>query len=234
MKISVIGTGYVGLVVGTCLAESGSDVICVDIDPVKVRTLQKGKSTIYELGLEEYLKKNVLEKRLTFTTQLVDAVKNTDVLFLALPTPQSEDGSADLKHVLDAAKEIGKHINGYKVIVDKSTVPVGTADRIREIIAKETTYEFDVVSNPEFLKEGNAVNDFMKPDRIVVGSRSPRAIRMMQDLFAPFVRTGNPIIIMDERSAEMTKYAANSFLATKISFMNEVANLCEQIGRAHV
>ncbi|TAK63262.1 MAG: UDP-glucose/GDP-mannose dehydrogenase family protein [Bacteroidetes bacterium] len=230
MKISVIGTGYVGLVAGTCLAESGNDVICVDIDVKKVRRLQKGKSTIFELGLEEYLKKNVSEKRLTFTTSIADAVKKTDVIFLALPTPQSEDGSADLKHVLEAAKEIGRHINGYKVIVDKSTVPVGTADRVSEVIKRETDYEFDVVSNPEFLKEGNAVNDFMKPDRIVVGSRSPRAIKIMQDLFAPFVRTGNPIIVMDERSAEMTKYAANSFLATKISFMNEIANLCEQVG----
>ncbi len=230
MKISVIGTGYVGLVVGTCLAESGNDVICVDIDVKKVNTLKKGKSTIFEMGLEEYLKKNVTEKRLTFTTNLAEAVKKTEVIFLALPTPQSEDGSADLRHVLDAAKEIGKNINGYKVLVDKSTVPVGTADKVRAIVAKETDHEFDVVSNPEFLKEGNAVNDFMKPDRIVVGSRSPRAIKMMQDLFGPFVRTGNPVIIMDERSAEMTKYAANSFLATKISFMNEIANLCERVG----
>ncbi|MBI5217248.1 MAG: UDP-glucose/GDP-mannose dehydrogenase family protein [Ignavibacteriae bacterium] len=230
MKISVIGTGYVGLVVGTCLAESGNDVLCVDIDIKKVRTLRQGKSTIFELGLEEYLKKNVVEKRLKFTTSIAEGVKHSEVIFLALPTPQSEDGSADLRHVLDAAKEIGKNINGYKVIVDKSTVPVGTADKVREVISQQTDHEFDVVSNPEFLKEGSAVNDFMKPDRIVIGSRSQRAIKIMQDLFAPFVRTGNPIIIMDERSAEMTKYAANSFLATKISFMNEIANLCEKVG----
>ncbi len=230
MKISVIGTGYVGLVAGTCLAESGNDVLCVDIDIKKVRTLQQGKSTIFELGLEEYLKKNVVEKRLKFTTSIAEGVKHSEVIFLALPTPQSEDGSADLRHVLEAAKEIGKNINGYKVIVDKSTVPVGTADKVHEVISKETAHEFDVVSNPEFLKEGSAVNDFMKPDRIVIGSRSQRAIKIMQDLFAPFVRTGNPIIIMDERSAEMTKYAANSFLATKISFMNEIANLCEKVG----
>ncbi len=230
MKISVIGTGYVGLVAGTCLAESGNDVICVDIDIKKVRMLRKGKSPIFEHGLEEYLKKNVEEKRLVFTTSIAEAVKKTDVIFLALPTPQSEDGSADLHHVIQAAKEIGKHINGYKVIVDKSTVPVGTADCVREAVSKKAKHDFDVVSNPEFLKEGAAVNDFMKPDRIVVGSRSPRAIKIMQDLFAPFVRTGNPIIVMDERSAEMTKYAANSFLATKISFMNEIATLCERVG----
>lgn len=230
MKISVIGTGYVGLVAGTCFAESGSDVICVDIDEKKIRGLRKGQSPIYEPGLDELLKKNMAEKRLSFTTDLEHAVKHTDVIFLALPTPQSEDGSADLQHVLDAAKQIGKCIKGYKVIVDKSTVPVGTADRVRDIIRRQTDVEFDVVSNPEFLKEGNAVNDFLKPDRVVVGSASARATEIMQDLYAPFVRTGNPIIIMDVRSAEVAKYAANSFLATKISFINEIANLCERVG----
>lgn len=230
MKIGVIGTGYVGLVVGTCLAESGNDVICVDIDKKKVQMLQRGKSPIYEPGLEELLKKNIQEKRLTFTTDLEDTVRKTEVIFLALPTPQSEDGSADLSHVLAVARQIAKCINGYKVIVNKSTVPIGTADKVRKIIGKESKYEFDVVSNPEFLKEGAAVNDFMKPDRIVVGASSTRAINIMQDLYAPFIRTGNPFIIMDERSAELTKYAANSLLATKISFMNEIANICERVG----
>lgn len=230
MKLSVIGTGYVGLVVGTCFAESGNDVICVDIDEQKIKTLKKGESPIYEPGLTDFLKKNIAEKRLTFTTDLESTVKKTDVIFLALPTPQSEDGSADLQHVLAVAKKIGKVMNGYKVIVNKSTVPVGTADRVRGIVATETEQEFDVVSNPEFLKEGAAVNDFMKPDRIVVGSRSEKAIAIMQDLYAPFIRTGNPLLIMDERSSELTKYAANSFLATKVSFMNEIANLCERVG----
>ncbi len=230
MKISVIGTGYVGLVAGTCFAESGSDVICVDIDEKKIRALRKSQSPIYEPGLDELLKKNIAEKRLSFTSDLEHAVKHTDVIFLALPTPQSEDGSADLQHVLEAAKKIGKYMNGYKVIVDKSTVPVGTADRVREIISRQTNVEFDVVSNPEFLKEGNAVNDFLKPDRVVVGSSSPRATQIMQDLYSPFVRTGNPIIIMDVHSAEVAKYAANAFLATKISFINEIANLCERVG----
>jgi UDPglucose 6-dehydrogenase len=230
MKISVIGTGYVGLVAGTCFAESGNDVICVDNDPRKLRMLKKGESPIYEPGLNDLLKKNILEKRLTFTKKLKDAVEGSEIIFLALPTPQSEDGSADLQHVLSVAKEIAGYLNGYKVIVNKSTVPVGTADRVRGIIGAGTSQEFDVVSNPEFLKEGAAVNDFMKPDRIVIGSQSPRAIAMMQDLYSPFIRTGNPLIIMDERSSELTKYAANSFLATKVSFMNEVANLCERVG----
>jgi UDPglucose 6-dehydrogenase len=230
MKLSVIGTGYVGLVVGTCFAESGNDVICVDIDVKKVRLLSKGKSPIYEPGLEELIKENLREGRLRFTTDLHSAVKNSTVIFLALPTPPAEDGSADLRHVLEVAKKIGKWMNGYKVIVNKSTVPVGTADKVRKIVRKETDRDFDVVSNPEFLKEGNAVNDFMKPDRIVIGASSPKAISIMQDLYAPFVRTGNPIIVMDERSAELTKYAANSFLATKISFMNEIANLCDRVG----
>ena len=230
MKISVVGTGYVGLVVGTCFAESGNSVVCVDIDARKVKLLRKGISPIYEPGLEEVLVSNIREDRLTFTSQLREAVETTDIIFLALPTPQSEDGSADLQHVLKVAEQIGRYMNGYKVIVNKSTVPVGTADKVRAIISKQTSHQFDVISNPEFLKEGNAVNDFMKPDRVVVGSSSQPAIALMQDLYAPFIRTGNPLIIMDERSAEMTKYAANAFLATKISFMNEIANICERVG----
>lgn len=230
MKISVIGTGYVGLVVGTCFAESGNDVICVDNDPRKLAMLEKGESPIFEPGLADLLKKNIHEQRITFTSDLTSTVEKTEIIFLALPTPQSEDGSADLKHVLEVAKQIGKAMNGYKIVVNKSTVPVGTADKVREIIAAETSEEFDVVSNPEFLKEGAAVNDFMKPDRVVVGTRSARALGIMQDLFAPFIRTGNPLIIMDERSSELTKYAANSFLATKVSFMNEMANICDRVG----
>ena len=230
MKISVIGTGYVGLVVGTCFAESGNDVICVDVDEQKLKTLRKGESPIYEPGLTEFLKKNIAEKRLTFTSDLESVVKKTEVIFLALPTPQAEDGSADLQHVLEVSRKIGRFMNGYKVIVNKSTVPVGTGDRVQEIIAKETNHPFDVVSNPEFLKEGAAVNDFMKPDRIVIGTNSPRAQAIMQDLYAPFVRTGNPLIVMDIHSSELTKYASNSFLATKVSFMNEIANLCERLG----
>ena len=230
MKISVIGTGYVGLVVGTCFAETGYDVICADIDERKVQMLRKAKSPIYEPGLEPLIEKNLREKRLSFTTNIGQTIKNTDVIFLALPTPPKEDGSADLKHVLGVAKQIGQSINRYKVIVNKSTVPVGTADRVREAIEKYTTEEFDVVSNPEFLKEGAAVMDFLKPDRIVIGSRNQRAIKVMEDLYSPFIRTGNPFIVMDERSSELTKYAANSMLATKISFMNEIANLCERVG----
>jgi UDPglucose 6-dehydrogenase len=230
LKISVIGTGYVGLVVGTCFAETGNDVICVDNDERKLKMLRKGESPIFEPGLPDLLKKNLSEERLSFTGDLSIAVKKTDIIFLALPTPQSEDGSADLRHVLEVSKQIGKLMNGYKVIVNKSTVPVGTSDRVREVISKETAHEFDVVSNPEFLKEGAAVNDFMKPDRIVIGTRSQRALSMMQDAYAPFIRTGNPVIVMDERSSELTKYASNSFLATKISFMNEIANLCERSG----
>ncbi len=230
MKIAVIGTGYVGLVVGTCFAETGNDVVCVDIDEKKIRLLRKGKSPIYEPGLEELLKKNIREKRLAFTSNIKSAVRVSEVIFLALPTPPAEDGSADLKHVLDVAHTIGKHLNAYKVIVNKSTVPVGTADRVRRAIAEHAADEFDVVSNPEFLKEGAAVMDFLKPDRVVVGARNQRAIAIMEDLYAPFVRTGNPVIVMDERSAELTKYAANAYLATKISFMNEIANLCERTG----
>ncbi|HEV8537963.1 MAG TPA: UDP-glucose/GDP-mannose dehydrogenase family protein [Bacteroidota bacterium] len=230
MKISVIGTGYVGLVVGTCFAETGNDVICVDVDHAKVEMLRRGKTPIYEPGLEELLKKNIHEKRLVFTTDVARAIKQSEVIFLSLPTPRTEDGYADLRHVLDVAKLIAGNLNGYKVIVTKSTVPVGTGDKIRKVIEKITDTEFDVISNPEFLKEGAAVNDFMKPDRIVVGSDSERATSIMQDLYAPFVRTGNPIIVMDQRSSEMTKYAANAFLATKISFMNEIANLAERVG----
>jgi len=230
MKIAVIGTGYVGLVVGTCFAETGNDVVCVDIDEKKIRLLGKGKSPIYEPGLEELLKKNIREKRLAFTSNTKSAIRVSEVIFLALPTPPAEDGSADLKHVIAVAQTIGKQLNGYKVIVNKSTVPVGTADKVRRAIAKHAAHEFDVVSNPEFLKEGAAVMDFLKPDRVVIGAGSQRAIAMMRDLYAPFVRTGNPVIIMDERSAELTKYAANAYLATKISFMNEIANLCERTG----
>jgi UDPglucose 6-dehydrogenase len=230
LKVSIVGTGYVGLVAGACFAETGNDVICVDNDERKLKILKKGKSPTFEPGLTDFLKRNMAEKRLSFTSDLEMAVKKTDVIFLALPTPQAEDGSADLQHVLDVAKKIAKYMNGYKIIVNKSTVPVGTSDKVKEIMRQGTTHEFDVVSNPEFLKEGAAVNDFLKPERVVVGSRSPKAILVMQDLYAPFVRTGNPLIVMDERSAELTKYAANSFLATKISFINDVANLCERVG----
>jgi len=230
MKIAVIGTGYVGLVVGTCFAETGNDVICVDIDRKKIALLRKGNNPIHEPGLTDLLKKNLREKRLSFTTDLRVAVTQSDVIFLGLPTPMSEDGSADLTRILDVVDRMGGYFNGYKVVVTKSTVPVGTADRIRAVISKKTKKDFDVVSNPEFLKEGAAVNDFMKPDRIVVGSSSSRAIRVMEELYSPFVRTGNPILIMDERSSEVTKYAANAFLATKISFMNEIANVCEAVG----
>ena len=230
MKLSVIGTGYVGLVVGTCFAEGGNDVTCVDNDERKIDMLRKGESPIYEPGLTDLLRKNIAEERLTFTLDLDEAVKKSEVIFLALPTPQAEDGSADLQHVLSVARKLGKAMNGYKVVVNKSTVPVGTADQVREIVQGFTKFEFDVVSNPEFLKEGAAVSDFMKPDRVVIGSRSQRALALMRDLYEPFVRTGNPLIIMNERSAELTKYAANSFLATKVSFMNEMANLCERVG----
>jgi len=230
MKISVVGTGYVGLVVGTCFAESGNDVICVDVDEQKLKMLKRGESPIFEPGLTDLLKKNIGEKRLVFTNDLESAVKKSDVIFLALPTPQSEDGSADIQHVLEVSRKIGKYMNGYKVIVSKSTVPVGTGDRVKAIVAKETKLPFDVVSNPEFLKEGAAVNDFMKPDRVVIGSDSPKALAIMADLYSPFVRTGNPLIIMDMHSSELTKYAANAFLATKVTFMNELANLCERVG----
>jgi UDPglucose 6-dehydrogenase len=230
MRISVIGTGYVGLVVGTCLAETGNEVICVDIDERKVRILRKGISPIYEPGLGALLKENLAARRISFTSDLKKGITKSEIIFLALPTPSNLDGAADLKHVLQTAKLIGTYLNGYKVIVNKSTVPVGTSEKVREIISGITDLDFDVVSNPEFLKEGAAVNDFMKPDRVVIGSRSPRAIAVMQELYAPFIRTGNPVIIMDEPSSELTKYAANAFLATKISYMNEIANLCDLVG----
>src|SRR6185436_13072070 len=242
MNIAVVGTGYVGLVTGTCFAETGNTVTCVDIDIQKITKLQSGEITIYEPGLEKIFLRNLKEERLFFTTSLADGIKDASIVFLALPTPPGEDGSADLKYVLGVAEELGKLIGpgDYKVIVDKSTVPVGTSEKVREAILKSATgvlpkgmslaSSFDVVSNPEFLREGVAVEDFMKPDRVVVGSSSERAQKLIGQLFAPFVRQGNPIIFMDERSAELTKYAANSFLATKISFMNEIAHLCELMG----
>ena len=230
MKIAVVGTGYVGLVTGTCFAETGNKVICVDIDQSKVEKLSAGQITIYEPGLEKIFLRNIKEERLKFTTQLEDAVEDAEIIFLALPTPPGADGSADLKYVLGVADHLGKTLKSYKVIVNKSTVPVGTADKVSAAIAKNYTGSFDVVSNPEFLREGVAVDDFMKPDRVVVGTRSERAKKLMSDLYAPFVRQGNPVIFMDERSSELTKYAANSFLATKISFMNEIAQLCELMG----
>lgn len=230
MKIAVIGTGYVGLVTGTCLAETGNEVICVDIDKSKVEQMQAGYVPIYEPHLDMLFERNIKANRLSFTTSLDEGLEHGDIIFLALPTPEDEDGSADLSYVLGVAEEIGKKISSYKVIVDKSTVPVGTADMVRDVISKQTNTEFDVVSNPEFLREGFAVDDFLKPERIVVGSSSERASAMMKKLYAPFVRSGNPIIIMDERSAELTKYAANSFLAMKITFMNEIANYCEAVG----
>lgn len=227
MKIAVVGTGYVGLVTGTCFAETGNTVTCVDIDKNKIEKLTNGQITIYEPGLEKLFLRNQREERLKFTTNLAEGIADAKVIFLALPTPPGEDGSADLKYILGVADELGKLIKDYKVIVDKSTVPVGTAEKVREVIAKNCGCEFDVVSNPEFLREGVAVEDFMKPDRVVIGTESERARKLMGDLFAPFVRQGNPVIFMDEKSAELTKYAANSFLATKISFMNEIARLCE-------
>ena len=230
MKIAVVGTGYVGLVTGTCFAETGNTVTCIDIDHEKVNKLKNGKITIYEPGLEQLFDRNIKQNRLMFTTSLAEGVKEADVIFLALPTPPGEDGSADLKYILKVADDLGPILEDYTVIVDKSTVPVGTADKVRERIAKKARVEFDVVSNPEFLREGVAVEDFMKPERVVIGTSSPRARKIMETLYSPYVRQGNPLVFMDERSAELTKYAANSFLATKISFMNEVANLCELLG----
>jgi len=230
MKITVVGTGYVGLVTGTCFSETGNKVTCVDIDKNKVDKLSNGQITIYEPGLEKIFLRNIKEGRLTFTTELESAIEGAEIIFLALPTPPGADGSADLKYVLGVADHLGKILKDYKVIVNKSTVPVGTADKVSAAIAKNYKGEYDVVSNPEFLREGVAVDDFMKPDRVVVGTRSERAKKLMSDLYAPFVRQGNPVIFMDERSSELTKYAANSFLATKISFMNEVAQLCERMG----
>ena len=230
MKITVIGTGYVGLVTGTCFAETGNKVTCVDIDKAKVDKLSSGQITIYEPGLEKIFLRNTKEGRLVFTTNLEEVLEGSEIVFLALPTPPGADGSADLKYVLGVADQMGKLMKGYKVVVNKSTVPVGTADKVREAIAKNYKGEFDVVSNPEFLREGVAVEDFMKPDRVVIGTKSEQAKKVMTELYAPFVRQGNPLIFMDERSSELTKYAANSFLATKISFMNEIAQLCERMG----
>ena len=230
MKIAVVGTGYVGLVTGTCFAETGNDVTCVDIDKSKVDKLSNGQITIYEPGLEKLFERNLKEGRLHFTTSLAAGIKDAQVIFLALPTPPGADGAADLSFVLKVAEQLGNLMTDYKVIVDKSTVPVGTAEKVHAAIVKNSKVEFDVVSNPEFLREGVAVDDFMKPDRVVIGTNSERARKVMGDLYAPFVRQGNPILYMDERSAELTKYAANSFLATKISFMNEVAVLCEKLG----
>jgi len=230
MKITVIGSGYVGLVTGTCLAETGNNVVCVDIDKEKISKIKKGILPIYEPHLKNLFDRNRKEERLQFTTSFEAGLDHGDIIFLALPTPEDENGSADLSYVLSVAKQIGKNIQNYKVIVNKSTVPVGTADKVTAAIAKNATVEFDVVSNPEFLKEGVAVNDFLKPDRVVIGTNSDRARKVMKELYEPFVRQGNPIIFMDERSSELTKYAANSFLATKISFMNEIANLCEIVG----
>jgi len=230
MNICVIGTGYVGLVVGTCLSEMGNSVICVDKDKEKLAKLKQGIIPIYEPRLEELILNNVSENRLFFTDDLDDAVKKSDICYIAVGTPQGEDGSANLEYVYDVASSIGRALNGYKIIVDKSTVPVGTGDKVKQLIKEQTNEEFDVVSNPEFLKQGAAVDDFMRPDRVVIGSDSQRAVEIMQELYAPFLRTGNPIIVTDIKSAEMIKYAANSFLATKISFINEIAGLCEKVG----
>jgi len=230
LYIAVIGTGYVGLVAGTCFAETGNDVICVDIDESKIEALNRGEIPIYEPGLEELIRRNVDEGRLAFTTNVAMAIRRSKVILIAVGTPSDEDGSADLANVLEVAAGVGRVMNGYKIIVTKSTVPVGTTERVREVIRGETKERFDVVSNPEFLKEGAALDDFLKPDRVVVGSDSQEAIAVMQELYSPFVRTENPILIMDIPSAEMTKYAANAMLATKISFINEMARVCESVG----
>ncbi|MCS7013299.1 MAG: UDP-glucose/GDP-mannose dehydrogenase family protein [Chloroherpetonaceae bacterium] len=229
-RIAIVGTGYVGLVAGTCFAETGNDVICVDIVEEKVKRLSSGELTIFEPGLEVLFKRNLREGRLRFTTHLAEAVDHAELIFLALPTPQGEDGSADLRYVLQAAEEIGKLVKSYKIIVCKSTVPVGTAEKVRSIVAQYAKSEFDVVSNPEFLREGVAVEDFLKPERVVIGSSSERAIAIMKQLYEPFVRQGNPILVMDERSAELTKYAANAMLALRVSFMNEISNICDRVG----
>ncbi len=230
MKLAVVGSGYVGLVAGACLAETGNDVVCVDKDESKIRMLRRGQIPIFEPGLEELVRRNRAEKRLTFTTQLARAVRSSSVIFIAVGTPQGEDGSADLQHVLEVARDIARAMNGYKVVVDKSTVPVGTAEKVREIIRRETTHPFSVVSNPEFLKQGAAVDDFLKPDRVVIGAEDEKAAEVMRQLYAPFTRTGAPIMVMDCPSAELCKYAANALLATKMSFMNEIANVCEAFG----
>ncbi|QPH39946.1 UDP-glucose dehydrogenase family protein [Pedobacter endophyticus] len=230
MKIAVVGTGYVGLVTGTCLAETGNDVICVDVNASKVEKMQNGEVPIYEPGLDLLFHRNIEQGRLHFTTDLASAIKEAQIIFMALPTPPGGDGAADLSYILGAAGDISKIITDYKVIVNKSTVPVGTADKVSAVFAQNTNVQVDVVSNPEFLREGVAVDDFMKPDRVVIGTKSERAKKLMSELYGPYVRQGNPILFMDERSSELTKYAANSFLATKITFMNEVANLCELVG----
>ena len=230
MKIAVVGTGYVGLVVGVCLAENGNSVVCVDNDEKKVEALRRGEIPIYEPGLAEMIPRNVAEERLRFTTDLGTAVQQSEILFIAVGTPQDEDGSADLRHVLAVADGIGRQMNGYKVIVNKSTVPVGTTEKVRKAVSAVTSHPFAVVSNPEFLKEGTAVEDFLKPDRVVIGADDERARAVMCELYAPFVRTGNPVLVMDSASAELTKYAANAMLASRISFMNEIANLCDRLG----
>lgn len=230
MKITVVGTGYVGLVTGTCFAETGNYVTCVDIDEKKIEILKNGKMPIYEPGLEVIFERNTRQGRLSFTTSLAEGIKGSSIIFLALPTPSGENGSADLKYILRVAQDLGPLLEDYAVIIDKSTVPVGTAEKVSIAIANNTSVDFDVVSNPEFLREGVAVDDFMKPDRVVIGTESDRAKKVMEELYAPMVRQGNPIIYMDARSAELTKYAANSFLATKITFMNEIANICDRLG----
>jgi UDPglucose 6-dehydrogenase len=230
MKIAVVGTGYVGLVTGTCFAETGNYVTCVDIDAEKVKNMQAGKIPIYEPGLEDLFKRNIEEGRLHFTNSLKDGIEKAEIIFLALPTPSGEDGSADLSYIMGVARQLGPMLQQYTVIVDKSTVPVGTSEKVRAAIAEGAKVEFDVVSNPEFLREGVAVDDFMKPERVVIGTKSEKAKKVMEKLYGPFVRQGNPIFVMDEKSAELTKYAANAFLAMKISFMNEIANLSEIVG----
>ncbi|PYR46028.1 MAG: UDP-glucose 6-dehydrogenase [Acidobacteria bacterium] len=230
MKIAVVGTGYVGLVVGACLAETGNDVVCADKDVAKIAMLEAGGMPIYEPGLEELVRRSHAEERLKFTTDLPAAVRASEIVFIAVGTPQGEDGAADLQHVLNVARDIGQAIDKYTVVVDKSTVPVGTAKRVQATIAKETSQPFSVVSNPEFLKQGAAIDDFMKPDRVVIGTDDERSAEVMKDLYAPFTRTGAPIMLMDTASAELSKYAANSILATRISFMNEIANVCELVG----
>jgi UDPglucose 6-dehydrogenase len=230
MKLTIVGSGYVGLVAGTCFADSGNDVICVDIDERKIASLRAGEVPIYEPGLEELIEKNVREKRLSFSTDLAGSVGQSEVVFIAVGTPEGETGDADLQYVLAAAEDIGRALKRYTVVVDKSTVPVGTADRVKDAIGRVTSQPFDVVSNPEFLKEGAAIDDFLKPDRVVIGAATEKARQVMGELYAPFVRTQNPILFMDTRSAELTKYAANAMLATRISFMNDVASLCEKVG----
>src|SRR3982751_5646672 len=230
MKITVVGSGYVGLVAGACLAENGNEVMCVDKDPAKIRALQRGRIPIYEPGLEELVRRNRSEKRLVFTTALDRGVRSAQIMFIAVGTPTGEDGSADLQYVLAVARDTARAMNGYKVIVNKSTVPVGTAAKVRDVVRRETTHPFSVVSNPEFLKQGAAIEDFLKPDRVVIGTADTRAAEIMRELYAPFTRTGAPVMVMDCESAELSKYAANALLATRISFMNEVANVCEAFG----